>query len=152
MSFFSRLLGRKVWLRLSGSTGSELSRIQLSIVSTSDWNKIRAKKAENTPENASKSKNVSFLTAKEIEENQNHILTKETTVRTQVGPNESFKEFEKESPQSIFDYSSVNKSSSMPLDEEGKGIFNKINEEVIQIQEQQSKNPVKVPTENGWYL
>jgi len=122
---------------------------ELPPIGTED--RVNRKKAGNTSENTSKLKKVSFLTAKEIEENQNHILTKETTVTTQAGPDESFKEFEKEkeSQQSILDYSSVSKSSSMPLDEEGEGIFNKINEEVIKIQKQQSKNPEKVPTENG---
>ena len=110
-----------------------------------NMNQVQTKSKVNESEIAYKSKKSSLLTAKQIEESKDYILTHEETEKQQAKtiPQSMISEIDKKSSQVIFDYSSVESSSSMPMDAAGQGIFSKILNAVEELKTKQTKNPEK---------
>ncbi len=114
-------------------------------------NQVQTKHNEGNPQITSKSTNSFLLTAKQIEESQDHILTHEETEEPQTAAISKSIEIktDKKSSQGIFDYSSVDTSSSMPLDTVGQGILLKIQNSIKELEAKQAKNPEKITTEDA---
>jgi hypothetical protein len=116
-----------------------------------DENLKQTHSENDVPENSTSSDTPHFLTAKQIEEAQDRILTHEKTDKPQSESEilsvES--ETDEEVPQGIFNYSSVDTSASMPMDAAGKGIFETISRAIEERIVQKSRNNEKIPTEEG---
>jgi hypothetical protein len=106
--------------------------------------------SRNSPKIDSSTKKSSILTAKQIEESQNNIITYEKNEETVLIPESQSidPKDEKKYTDRIIDYSSLDNSSSMPMDEVGKGIFNRIDKALTEHRERFSKNKERVPTKD----
>ncbi len=100
--------------------------------------------------NDSKSKISSILTAKQIEELQDSILTHEENDNTEkksenqlIDPKD-----EKNSINGIFDYSSVDNSSSMPMDEVGRGILKRLVDAIHEKETRLLKDKEKISSQD----
>ena len=88
------------------------------------------------------SKKSSLLTAKQIEEYQNNILTHDETEEPQTEEKSKSiqTETDKISSQGLFDYSSVDNSSSMPMDAAGQGILLRLENNIKEQEVKQTRN------------
>ena len=113
--------------------------------------KFKTDESNNIVRSKRKMKKTSFLTAKQIEERQNQVLTKEEPRKWKSEPVILSKEIEEndESHESIFDYTSVRKTSSMPMDEEGIGIYDTINRALEKLKHSQSEETEKISAKDS---
>ena len=102
---------------------------------------------ESDSESEGESKKPSFLTAKQIEESQDFIKTKKKDIDFETRSSDSRKD--KESVNGIFDYSSLDSSSSMPMDTVGQSIMDKLNDFMREREARLSKVKEKVSTKES---
>ena len=97
------------------------------------------------------SKTLSILTAKQIEDSQDSILTHDEIEKDEKKSEIELIDFEEEkkSTQGIIDYSSLDNSSSMPMDTVGQGIFDKIDNAIKEKEARLSKIKEKIPTKDS---
>jgi hypothetical protein len=97
------------------------------------------------------SKTLSILTAKQIEDSQDSILTHDEIEKDEKKSEIELIDFEEEkkSTQGIIDYSSLDNSSSMPMDTVGQGIFDKIDNAIKEQEARLSKIKEKIPTKDS---
>ena len=97
-----------------------------------------------------KSRTPSILTAKQIQDSQDHILTHDEYEKAEKKPEIHLSDFEDEekSTQGIIDYSSLETSSSMPMDSVGQGIFAKLENAIKEQEVRMTKDKEKITTED----
>ena len=97
-----------------------------------------------------KSQTPSILTAKQIEDSQDSILTHDEIEEVEKKSEIELIDFETEikSTQGIIDYSSLETSSSMPMDTVGQGIFTKLENAIKEKEARMKKDKEKITTED----